>query len=213
MGIIEINCTYLNLGLLLLFLCNLGSIHGYFIRFCCSLFVRCCFPTQRCSQISPASTNRAPIHHESAKCQVDLLSLPLVMGVAMCFLWEMFFKVFGSGQYLTCAQEPRWLRVAWWTRTLYTAISREVVGKSAPTIPEGIVGDCRVPPPLHASPPPPPPRPRHLRGIFRYLTRERASGIGDFDSFCTPSKNSGGVDRGIFHRGALGGTQDSSRFL
>ena len=67
MGIIEINCTYLNLGLLLLFLCNLGSIHGYFIRFCCSLFVRCCFPTQRCSQISPASTNRAPIHHESAK--------------------------------------------------------------------------------------------------------------------------------------------------
>ena len=67
MGIIEINCTYLNLGLLLLFLCNLGSIHGYFMRFCCSLFVRCCFPTQRCSQISPASTNRAPIHHESAK--------------------------------------------------------------------------------------------------------------------------------------------------
>ena len=67
MGIIEINCTYLNLGLLLLFLCNLGSIHGYFIRFCCSLFLRFCFPTQRCSQISPASTNRAPIHHESAK--------------------------------------------------------------------------------------------------------------------------------------------------
>ena len=67
MGIIEINCTYLNLDLLLLFLCNLGSIHGHFIRFCCSLFVRCCFPTQRCSQISPASTNRAPIHHERAK--------------------------------------------------------------------------------------------------------------------------------------------------
>ena len=78
------------------------------------------------------------------------------MGVAMCFLWEMFFKVFGSGQYLTCAQEPRWLRVAWWTRTLYTAISREVVGKSAPTIPKGIVGDCRVPPPLYASAPPTP---------------------------------------------------------
>ena len=41
----EINCTYGNLGLLLLFLCNLGLIHDYFIRFCSSLFVRCCFPT------------------------------------------------------------------------------------------------------------------------------------------------------------------------
>ena len=47
----------------------------------------------------------------------------------------------------------------------------------------------------------------HLRGIFRYLTSERAAGIGDFDLFCTSSKNSGGVDRGIFHRGGLG--QDS----
>ena len=44
----------------------------------------------------------------------------------------------------------------------------------------------------------------HLRGIFRYLTSERAAGIGDFDLFCTSSKNSGGVDRGIFHRGGLG---------
>ena len=30
---IEINCTFVNLGLLLPFLCNLGSIHGRFIRF------------------------------------------------------------------------------------------------------------------------------------------------------------------------------------
>ena len=37
---IEINITYVNLGLLLLFLCNLGTIHGHFIRFCSSLFVR-----------------------------------------------------------------------------------------------------------------------------------------------------------------------------
>ena len=36
-------CTYVNLGLLFLFLCNLGSIHGHFIRFCGSLFIRCCF--------------------------------------------------------------------------------------------------------------------------------------------------------------------------
>ena len=46
----EINCTYGNLGLLLLFLCNLGLIHGYFIRFCSSLFVRCCFPTLKAKQ-------------------------------------------------------------------------------------------------------------------------------------------------------------------
>ena len=149
MGIIEINCTYLNLGLLLLFLCNLGSIHGYFIRFCCSLFLRFCFPTQRCSQISPASTNRAPIHHESAKSLMP--GRPLITsprhGCCDVFFVGNVFKVFGSGQYLTCTQEPRWLRVAWWTRTLYTAISREVVGESAPTIPKGVVGDCRVPPP------------------------------------------------------------------
>ena len=30
--------------------------------------------------------------------------------------------------------------------------------------------------------------------------RSQATGIGDFDLFCKPSKNSGGVDRGIFHR-------------
>ena len=30
---IEINCTFVNLGLLLPFRCNLGSIHGRFIRF------------------------------------------------------------------------------------------------------------------------------------------------------------------------------------
>ena len=29
---------------------------------------------------------------------VSLLSLPLVMGIAMCFLWEIFLKNFGSGQ-------------------------------------------------------------------------------------------------------------------
>ena len=73
----KINCTYVNLGLLLLFLCNLGSIHGHFIRFCSSLFVRSCFPTKSearqvilCtlnSQISSASKNRAPIHHKNAK--------------------------------------------------------------------------------------------------------------------------------------------------
>ena len=42
----EINFTYnVELDLLLLFLCNLGSIYGHFIQFCGSHFVRCCFPT------------------------------------------------------------------------------------------------------------------------------------------------------------------------
>ena len=36
---IEINCSHGNLRLLLLFLCNLGSIHGHFIRFA----ARCSF--------------------------------------------------------------------------------------------------------------------------------------------------------------------------
>ena len=59
---------------------------------------------------------------------------------------------------------------------------------------------------VNVTPPPPPSRDitGHLRGIFRYLTSERAAGIGDFDLFCTSSKNSGGVDQGIFHRGGLG---------
>ena len=44
---IEINCTYVNLGLFLLFLCNLSSSQNHFIRFCGSLFVPCCFPTAK----------------------------------------------------------------------------------------------------------------------------------------------------------------------
>ena len=56
--------------------------------------------------------------------------------------------------------------------------------------------------PVNVNPAPaPPPTGRdiagHLRGIFRYLTRERTAGIGDFDDFCTLSKYSGEVDRGI----------------
>ena len=57
---------------------------------------------------------------------------------------------------------------------------------------------------VNVTPPPSRDITGHLRGIFRYLTSERAAGIGDFDLFCTSSKNSGGVDQGIFHRGGLG---------
>ena len=45
---------------------------------------------------------------------------------------------------------------------------------------------------------------RAFKGIFSYLTSERALGIGDFDAFCMPFKNSGGMDHGIFHQGGLG---------
>ena len=62
--------------------------------------------------------------------------------------------------------------------------------------------------PVNVNPRPPSPPGRdiagHLRGIFHYLTSERTAGIGDFDLFCTSPKNSGGVDRGIFHRGGRG---------
>ena len=123
----KINCTYVNLGLLLLFLCNLGSIHGHFIRFCSSLFVRSCFPTKSearqvilCrlnSQISSASKNRAPIHHKNAKSLRSGDSL--ISSSRHGYCGKMFWR-FSVLVNLKCAQEPRWLvRVAWWTRTFY----------------------------------------------------------------------------------------------
>ena len=51
--------------------------------------------------------------------------------------------------------------------------------------------------PVNVTPPPSRDITGHLRGIFRYLTSERAAGMGDFDLFCTSSKNSGGVDQGF----------------
>ena len=53
------------------------------------------------SQISPASKNRAPIHHESAKFLRPGQSLisPPRHGYCNVFFWgEMFLFVFGSGQ-------------------------------------------------------------------------------------------------------------------
>ena len=94
---IEMNCTDVSLGLLLLFLCNLGSIHGHFILFT-ARFLFCVVFLHKAkqgrvtvcnSQISPASNNSAPIHISSPRH---------IIGIAMCFLWEMFLKVFGSGQ-------------------------------------------------------------------------------------------------------------------
>ena len=107
---IEMNCTYVSLGLLLLFLCNLGSIHGHFIRFA----ARCLFGVvflhkakqgrvTVCSFNSKSLPRQKTAHRFIVKApnpsgQVSLISLPLVIGIAMFFLWEMSLKVFGSGQ-------------------------------------------------------------------------------------------------------------------
>ena len=135
----KINCTYVNLGLLSLFLCNLGSIHGHFIRFCGSLFVRCCFPTKSearqetlCrlnSQISSASKNRAPIHHKNAKSLRPGDSL--ISSSRHGYCGKMFWR-FSVLVNLTCAQETRWLvRVAWWTRTFYIRSSNWIIPNTA----------------------------------------------------------------------------------
>ena len=54
------------------------------------------------SQISPASKNRAPIHHESAKSLrpgESLITSPCHGYCDVCFFWwENILKVFGSGQ-------------------------------------------------------------------------------------------------------------------
>ena len=71
-------------------------------------------------KVSPTSKNRAPIHHESAKSLrpgesfIELFLSSWVLRRVFCgnIFWK--FSVLGN---LTCAQEPRWLRIAWWTRT------------------------------------------------------------------------------------------------
>ena len=73
------------------------------------------------SQISNASKNRAPIHHESAKSLRQGQSLISSHRHGYCdvfFVGKCFLTLLVLG-YLTCSQEPRWLRVAWWTQTFY----------------------------------------------------------------------------------------------
>ena len=107
---IEMNCTYVSLDLLLLFLCNLGSSHGHFIRFA----ARCLFGVvflhkakqgrvtvySLNSQISPASNNSAPIHRESAKSLrpgQSHISSPRHRYCDVFFVGNVF-ESFGSGQ-------------------------------------------------------------------------------------------------------------------
>ena len=93
--------------------------------------------------ISPSSKNRAPIRpsweRQILKAKTVSYLFPSSWALR-CVLWEIFLKVFGSRVNLTCAQEPRCLRLAWWTRSFYIAISRKVVGKSARDHPERYCG-------------------------------------------------------------------------
>ena len=119
---IEINCTYVNLCLLLLFLCikpGLNSWPFYTVLRLVACNSAVLFSCSFNSQTSPASKNRAPIHHESAKSSRPGQSLisSLVMGIMMCFLLENVLKVFGSEQSgVRSGTWPRWVRLAWWTR-------------------------------------------------------------------------------------------------
>ena len=140
---IEINCTYVNLGMLLLFLCNLGSIHGHFIRFWGSLFMRCCFLTwsearqvTACSidsQISPVPMNGAPIRHRGANSLRPNKSLisSLRHGYCDAFFWGNNFGKLSVLGNLACAQETRWRRVARWTRTFYIRSSNWIIPNTA----------------------------------------------------------------------------------
>ena len=72
------------------------------------------------SQISPASKNSAPIHHGQARSRLrpgQSSCLFLSSWVLRCVFCGKIFWKFLVLSNLTCAQEPRWLRVAWWTRT------------------------------------------------------------------------------------------------
>ena len=60
----EINITYGNLDLLLLFLRNLGLIHDHWIRFCGSLFTRCCFPRKRNKEDDCAVSTHKSLPHQ-----------------------------------------------------------------------------------------------------------------------------------------------------
>ena len=167
----EINFTYVNLGLVLLFLCNLGSICGHFIRFCGLLFVLCCFlrKAKQDRLLCAASTHKSLPHQSTAhrfaikvpnpQGQISLSSLRLVMGIAMRFFVG---KILGSfGRNLTCAQETWWIRVSWSTRTFnmrspHWLISNTAHAQSVDYLRLERVMFCRailISPPRHPPPP------------------------------------------------------------
>ena len=85
------------MGLLLLFLCNLGFVDGHFIRFCDSLFVRLCFPTlSEARQVTVGKLGlKAPSSYK-ARSVSYLFPSSWILRCAFC--GKVFFKVFSSGQ-------------------------------------------------------------------------------------------------------------------
>ena len=86
------------------------------------------------SQISPASKNCAPIHHESAKSlkvRSAVLSLPIVMGVECVFWGKIFGKLSVLSNLAACAQVSRRLRVVGSTRTFNIRSSHWLIPNTA----------------------------------------------------------------------------------
>ena len=125
---IEINCTNINLGLLFLFLFNLDLIHGYFntvlrLVVCSVLFSYIkqskagdCVQSQL-TNLSRTKEPRADSlwKHQILKAWSVSYLLPSSWVLQCVFCGKLFLKAFYSGN-LTCAQETRWLRFAWWRR-------------------------------------------------------------------------------------------------
>ena len=97
---VEINCTYVNwaqfMAILYSFaaLCMVGVVFLHKVkqgRWLCAVATHKFLPHQRTAHWF---TIKAP----NPLRMVSLLSLPLVMGIVLCFLWEIFLKIFGSGQ-------------------------------------------------------------------------------------------------------------------
>ena len=83
----------------------------------------------------PHRKNRAPFHHKRAKSlrpSQSHISFPRhgYCDVFFFFCRKIFLK-FLVLRNLTCAQEPRWVRVAWWTRTFYIRSSNWIIPNTA----------------------------------------------------------------------------------
>ena len=133
----EINCTYAltyaNLDLLLLFLCNLGSIHGHFHGFAARCLFGFVFPdkAKQGRWLGAVSTHKSLPHQRTAHWftmkvpnsldMVSLLSLPLVMGIAMCFVGNCFesFRFWSIWRALRILDDNE-LRGDLWSLMVYT---------------------------------------------------------------------------------------------
>ena len=120
---IEINGNYVNLGLLLLFLCNLGSIHGRFIRFVYSVLFSYIKRSKAGdgvqSRLTKLSCTNERLTASPLKRQFFKTTQVSHLFASSWILWWVFcgnnFGKLSALGNLACAQETRWLRVARWT--------------------------------------------------------------------------------------------------